>query len=186
MKIRLMAAGVCLAALALTGCTSDGAGTPDGDGAAPPEAPTTAAGICDIVSGDDVSAAFDTTVGDGSARTGEESANEVEWTTAGCGWEGEEMEVVASIAVGDDFPGGFVCVEPGTLDGAVTPIDGLGTLAWWAWDDFQGGSGTVTVCGDDTRVEVTAEGPRDGPAIDQQSTRDGATAIATRIFEPVG
>lgn len=186
MKITTAAAGLCLAALALTGCTGGGTGSPGADDAESPEVAAPPAGVCDVLSADDVGAAFDTSFEDGVPRTGEASANEVEWTTTGCGWEGDGMEVVASVAAADDFPAGFECVEPGSFDGEVTSLDGLGNLAWWTWDEFQGGTGTVIICGDDTRVEVEAEGPRDGPVIDEPTTREGATTLATRIFEAVG
>ncbi len=186
MKIVLTAASLCLAGLVLTACAGAAPETSTGDGSQAPEAPAPPAGVCDILSAEDVGAAFGTDFGDGAPRTGEESADGVEWTTTGCGWEGDGMEVVATVALAEDFPAGFVCVEPGSLDGEVVPLDGIGTAAWWTWDDFQGGTGTVIVCGDDTRVVVEAEGPRDGPAIDESATREAATTLATRLFGAVG
>lgn len=170
-----------LAALVLTGCASVDASPPMSSSDA--DAPAESAGPCDILSPDDVTAALGGTFGEGAPRFGQASANEVEWTTTGCSWESHDMEVAASIARGDDFPAGFECVEPSSLDGDVATLEGLGDLAWWTWDDFQGGTGTVIVCAEDARIEVEAEGPREGPAIDEIATREGASTLASRILE---
>lgn len=172
---------LCLAALVLTGCASTE--TPTGDDPAPDaDPPAESTSICDILSPGEIDAAFGGSFGAGTPRLGQASANEVEWTTTGCSWESDDREVAASVASGDDFPAGFECVEPSSLDGEVTPLDDLGDLAWWTWDDFQGGTGTVIVCLADTRVEVAMEGPRAGPVIDEAATREGASSLASRIL----
>lgn len=187
MKVTPPIVSLCLAALVLSGCASS---TPDppagGDDIPPAEAPTGTGDICDILAADDIESALGDAFEEGAPRTGQATVDGIEWTTTGCGWEGEGMDVVASLARGDDFPAGFECVEPSALSGDVTPIDGLGSLAWWTWDDFQGGTGTAIVCTDDTRIEVEVEGHRDGQPIDETLARTGATTLAERVLASLG
>lgn len=173
---------LCLASLVLTGCAS--ADSPPDVGETPTAGapPAESADLCDLLAPDDIGAAFGGDFGDGTPRFGQASANEVEWTTTGCSWESADAEVAASIAHGDDFAAGFECVAPSSLAGEVTPLSDLGDLAWWTWDDFQGGTGTVIICRDDTRIELAVEGPREGPAIEEATTRDGAVGLASRIL----
>jgi hypothetical protein len=187
MKVTPTIVGVLLAALALAGCASSAPDTPaGGDGTPAAENPSGTGGVCEILASDDIESALGGAFEEGAPRTGEASVDGVEWTTTGCGWEGDAMDVTATIAPADAFPAGFECVEPGISSGDVTSLDDLGALAWWTWDDFQGGTGTVIVCTDDTRIDVEVEGPRDGQPIDEAATRLGATTLATRLLSSLG
>lgn len=180
-SVLLMAAlALGLAACAVAPDTTGG-GDPAGGTVPSGEVPTPV-DPCGALSPEDVSAAFGAAFGDGTPGAGTVSVNEVTWSTATCSWEAEGIAVSAAVATEADFPAGFVCVEPGSLDGAVTALDGVADAAWFTWDDFQGGEGTVIACTSDTRVEVEATGPRSGPAIDEAAAREGGLALAGRLL----
>lgn len=119
---------------------------------------------------------------DPTELTGEQSVNDVKWTNAGCIWASPTQEVRVTAAGPDDFEDGFVCVEP--LDGIaeVEPVADLGDQAWWSWNDFQNGTGTLTVCSGESRVDITVAGPRDGEPIDADGARSGATVVADALL----
>lgn len=82
------------------------------------------------------------------------------WTSTGCGWENEdaELDIDLDISGPSDFPGGTInCVKSGGV-GKVTPVEGLGTQAWWKFEDFFNEiDGVLRVCTDDQLVELAVD-----------------------------
>lgn len=163
MKITILT-GVAVVALLLSGCTA-GPGatgsenTPPGASTAP-DAP---------LSGEDcgglTTAALEQLFGPGLAgpepERGSNDQNGVTWTDTGCDWENDaaDLELDLDIAVARDFPDGTVgCIEPGGA-ADVTPVDGIGTQAWWKFGDLNEAEGTLRVCTGDALVdfEIDAE-----------------------------
>lgn len=174
---------------------SDDAGTDDGDegdegddagsGDGAGEGRASSAGIdpCTALDIDEVGEAFGLDLTEAGELTGERTVQGVSWTTIACTWSSEAGDdVTAAVAGPDEFAEGFTCAEPvGVLDDP-TPIDGLGDQAWWTWDDFQGGKGDLAACAGELRVDVTVEGPREGPLLDEDQVREGSVAIAEALL----
>jgi hypothetical protein len=106
----------------------------------------------------------------------------VEWTITGCRWESPERVVDVDVADASDFPGGFQCVEPLERVAEVSELDDLGDRAWWIWNDFQGGEGTIEACQGEQWVSVEIRGDRSGPLIDEEETRAAALVIARAVL----
>jgi len=159
----------------------DDAGSGDGAG----EGRASSAGIdpCVALDIDEVGEAFGLDLTEAGQLTGERTVQGVSWTTVACTWSSEAgADVTAAVAGPDEFADGFTCAEPvGVLDDP-TPIDGLGDQAWWTWDDFQGGKGDLAACAGELRVDVTVEGPREGPLLDEDQVREGSVAVAEALL----
>jgi hypothetical protein len=106
----------------------------------------------------------------------------VEWTVTGCRWRSPERVVDVDVADASDFPGGFQCVEPLERVAEISEVDGLGDTAWWVWNDFQGGEGTIVACQGEQWVSVEIRGDRSGPLIDEEETRAAALVIARAVL----
>jgi hypothetical protein len=91
--------------------------------------------------------------------TGDSDQNGVTWTSTGCDWENEalELEIDLDISVASDFPDGTInCIEPGGV-GDVTAVEGIGNQAWWKFDDFNEVEGELRACTDDQLVELAVD-----------------------------
>lgn len=115
-------------------------------------------------------------------KSGTVGWRDVEWTSTGCRWESPERVVDVDVADASDFPGGFQCVEPIARVAEVSEVDGLGDRAWWIWNDFQGGEGTIVACRAEQWVSVEIRGDRSGPLIDEEETRAAALVIARAVL----
>lgn len=114
---------------------------------------------------------------------GDHGVQDVKWTPRTCRWMPSEVEVRVAIAGPDDFPEGFVCAEPlGVWDDEVEVIDDLGDQAWFEWDDFQGGTGRLSGCAGELRLDISVAGPRDGTPISEDSARTAAVGLARDLL----
>lgn len=153
--------GVALLMIGLAGCTAPAA---DNAPPAPSESATsgsdagTADEPCGGLTTDDLAGIFGVTLQGPDPSTGDSDQNGVTWTSTGCDWEGEgELELDLDISQGSDFPDGkLVCIEPGGV-GEVTPVDGIGTQAWWKFDDLNEVEGELRVCTDDRLIEFAVD-----------------------------
>ena len=186
-RARTLALLVVPLAAVLTACSS-GASTPPSDEpstdpASSAPSTTTEADLCTRLGQDALGTAlpgidFEAPL----PTTGTAGWQDVEWTTTGCRWESPERVVDVDVADASDFPGGFQCVEPLARVAEVSEVDSLGDQAWWIWNDFQGGEGTIVACQAEQWVSVEIRGDRSGPLIDEEETRAAALVIARAVL----
>jgi hypothetical protein len=161
----LIFAGTALLVVGLSGCTApaDESNEPDAPNqstTAEPDAPTTS-GECGGLTTEDLFGIFGVELEGPEPSAGSTEQNSVTWTSTGCDWENDEseLEIDLDISQGSDFPDGTInCLEPGGV-GDVTPVDGIGTQAWWKFDDFDEIEGELRVCTADrlTRLAIDAQ-----------------------------
>lgn len=167
MKLLALTSAVVLT-LGLAGCGATApVGEPSehpGPGASEPPRETGGSGSvedCGGLTTADLAAVFGVELDGPSPSTGNSHQNGATWASAGCDWENdaEDLEIDLDLSGPTDFPdGGVICVEPGGV-GDVTPVDALGTQAWWKFDDFDEVEGELRVCTDDALVEIAVDAP---------------------------
>lgn len=178
------------AALVLAGCAagpppaeSDDPGSQPVESTQPADPAASWDAPCELLPVDRLDEAFGGGFEDGRQGTGNVLNQGVEWTTVTCSWESaDEVDVRLAYADADAFPAGFECVPPSDFLHEYDPSAQLGESAWWVWDDFQGGTGTVIVCLDDSRIELEVRGPRSGPLLDEPQVREAAEAIVADLI----
>ena len=155
--------GAALLVLGLGGCSAPAdesaePDTPNQSDTVEPDAPASDA-PCGGLTTDDLVGIFGIELDGPEPSSGSSDQNGVTWTSAGCDWENEasELEIDLDISQASDFPEGTItCIEPGGV-GDVTPVSGLGTQAWWKFDDFNEVEGELRVCTDDRLVELAVD-----------------------------
>lgn len=129
-----------------------------GDSAAPNE-DTGNPDVCGGLTTADLSTIFGVDLEGPDPSTGDSDQNGTTWTSTGCDWENDQadFEIDLDISGATDFPDGtIVCIAPGGV-GDVTSVDGIGTQAWWKFDDFNEVEGELRVCTDDSLVELAVD-----------------------------
>lgn len=159
--LALTAAALLL--LGVGGCSAPppgtGTGTPPSPSEPHPGGPDTGAGQCGGLATEELVTIFGIDLTGPDASTGDSDQNGVTWTSTGCDWENdaERFEIDLDISQGSDFPdGSIVCIEPGGV-GGVTPVEGVGTRAWWKFDEFDEVEGELRACTDDSMVEIAID-----------------------------
>ncbi|UMG94213.1 hypothetical protein [Nocardioides sp. TF02-7] len=143
--------------------------TPEPSGTAGPESTddpdgggTTAGALpaaCDVLTADDIAAAYGVTVGPGSIGGGGHSEQDVEWQSDNCSWEADDLvEVDFALSGPDDFPAGFTCPEPLAIASQVEPVEVPGaTRAFWDVDDSPPLEAVLRVCTDAFVFDIELE-----------------------------
>ena len=141
----------------------------DTEGSSPGTTDTTAgtstapAGLpsaCDVLTPDDVAAAFGVDFGPAEPGAGGYTQQDIEWQSDNCDWEAEDLvEVQLALTGPDDFTvGEFQCLEPGDIASTVTPVDVPGAdQAWWDEDDAPPLEATLRVCTASYNFEIELE-----------------------------
>lgn len=159
----LMLAGTAILVVGLSGCAapageSNEPDAPNQSTTAEPDAPTADA-PCGGLTTEDLVGIFGVELEGPDPSTGDSDQNGITWKSTGCDWENEasELEIDLDISQASDFPDGKInCIEPGGV-GDVTPVSGIGTQAWWKFDDFNEVEGELRVCTDDRLVELAID-----------------------------
>lgn len=132
--------------------------TSDAESSSPAE-PVELPGACDVVTADDVGAAYGVEFGTGEVGGGGTSENDVEWQSDNCDWESEGLlEVQLAISGPDDFEGEVTCPVPGKKN--ATPVQPPGPeaiRAWWIVEDQQPLEATLRLCTTESLVEIGLE-----------------------------
>lgn len=154
----LTAAALLVAGLA--GCSTP---ADTGSPAAPEASPSAGtearpdASACGGLTTEDLIGLFNVDLEGPDPEAGSNDQNGVTWTSAGCDWEGEGLEIDLDISESSDFADGKVaCIEPGGV-GDVTAVDGIGDRAWWKFDDFNEVEGELRVCTEDQLIELAVD-----------------------------
>jgi hypothetical protein len=118
-------------------------------------------GACEVVTPEDVQAAYGVEFGDGEIGGGGTSEGGVDWQSDNCDWEATDLvEVQLAISGPDDFEGGFTCPEPSGTGDTVTSVSPPGPQAagsWWIVEDKQPLEATLRVCTRAYLVEIGLE-----------------------------
>lgn len=104
---------------------------------------------CDVLTPEDVEAAFGVDFGEPGFGAGGHTEDNVEWQSDNCDWEATDLlEVTFALTGPDDFQGGTLqCPEPTGIASEVTPVDVVGAQsAWWDRDDSPPLEATLRVC----------------------------------------
>jgi hypothetical protein len=162
MKLLALAGGALLV-IGLGGCSAPVDETTEPD--APSQSATTEPDAsaedapCGGLTTEDLVGIFGTELEGPDPSTGDSDQNGITWKSTGCDWENEptELEIDLDISQASDFPDGKItCIEPAGV-GDVTPVSGIGTQAWWKFDDFNEVEGELRVCTDDRLVELAVD-----------------------------
>lgn len=136
----------------------------DGEGDGGDEGDASSAGArpapCDLVSSDDVAAAFGTTVDSGTDRFGGHSENDVEYSSVDCTWEAEDqLEVELELSFADDFEQGMVCQTVSYLGDEGKPADvaGADSASWLASEDPNEIEARLRACTDSAVITLHVE-----------------------------
>ncbi len=182
---RFAPVAVLLLAPVLAGCGDDGGDDTDANEGAPPSssspdapdssdptddpdgssAPTTEAtgqlGACDVLTSEDVAAAYGVDFGPAEPGGGGHSENDVEWQSDNCSWEAEDLvEVQLNVSRPEDFEAGFSCPEPTAIAATVTPLPAPAPQvdsAWWKEDDAPPLEAVLRLCTADYLVDIEVE-----------------------------
>ena len=158
----LALAGAALLVAGLVGCSglTPAPNQPEGQGEPSTAAPEPAAegGACGGLTTEHLVGIFGVDLAGPAPSTSNSDQNGITWTSTGCDWEDEDaLEVDLDISQGADFPDGTVtCIEPVGV-GDVTEVSGIGSQAWWKFDDFNEVEGKLRVCTDDRLVELAVD-----------------------------
>ena len=139
--------------------TSD-ATSPTEDSSATTEAPAGLPNACDVLTSEDVEAAFGVPFGDPGFGGGGHTQQDVEWQSDNCDWEADDLvEVQFGLTGRDDFTvGEFQCLEPSDIASTVTPAQVPGALeAWWDRDDAPPLEATLRVCTEGYNFDIDLE-----------------------------
>jgi len=154
--------GVALLVVGLAGCSAPAdEEQPDAPGQSEkttPDAPDDTA-ACGGLTTEDLVGLFGVELEGPEPSMGSSDQNGVTWTSTGCGWENDEIDLELDLDISDasDFPeGAITCIEPGGV-GDVSPVEGIGNQAWWEFDDFNEVEGTLRVCTDDRLIELEVD-----------------------------
>lgn len=133
---------------------------------------------CGLLSDDDLTPVFGSSLGPGQASTGETTENDVTWTPQSCRWgDDDTLELRLSVAGAEAFPdGGLQCPQPLGIAGEVTPVSGLGTQAWWVWVDISTVEGMLRVCTAAALLDLRLEAP-EGESADFQAQASDLAAV---------
>jgi len=172
--MRLLAlAGAALLVIGLGGCSApaDENTEPDAPNQSEPAQPDAPAddAPCGGLTTEDLVGIFGVELQGPEPSTGSSDQNGITWNSSGCDWENDaaELEIDLDIAGPSDFPDGELnCIEPGGV-GDVTPVTGIGSQAWWKFDDFDEVEGELRVCTDDRMVEMEVDGEKGSMTSDE-------------------
>lgn len=144
---------------------------------------------CEVITAEEVGAAFAVSFGPGSPGGGGTSEGDLEWQSEDCSFEAEDLlEVELALTAPEDFTAGeFQCPEPTAIASTVTPVEGLpapATQAWWDRDDAPPLEATLRVCTDAYNFEVQLE-YEDGVDF-QGDPQQQATALAGVVLANLG
>ena len=144
---------------------------------------------CEVITAEEVGAAFGVSFGPGSPGGGGTSEGDLEWQSDDCGFEAEDLlEVELALTAPEDFTTGeFQCPEPTAIASTVTPVEGLpapATRAWWDRDDAPPLEAALRVCTDAYNFEIQLE-YEDGVDF-QGDPQQQATALAGVVLANLG
>jgi len=159
----LALAGAAVLVIGLGGCSAPAdentePDVPNQSETTEPDAPASDA-PCGGLTTEDLVGIFGVDLQGPEAETGDSDQNGITWKNTGCDWDNEaiELEIDLDISQASDFPDGKItCIEPGGV-GEVTPVSGIGSQAWWKFDDFDEVEGELRVCTDDRLVELAVD-----------------------------
>jgi hypothetical protein len=117
---------------------------------------------CGGISGADIASIVGHDLGEGEPDSGTVTVNDLTYSTTGCDWEDGDWEIDLDLSYAEHFDDDTVhCVEPLGIGHDVTPVEGLGSQAWWVDDDDDHAEGELFVCSDLAMVGVKIEAPDD-------------------------
>lgn len=157
--------GAALLVIGLSGCSApdDENTEPNSPGQSESARPDASTGDpqCGGLTTEDLAGIFDIELTGPTPSTGDSDQNGVTWKSTGCDWENEQadLEIDLDISQASDFPEGeVVCIEPSGA-GEVTQVSGIGTQAWWKFDDVDEVEGELRVCTDEQLIEFAVDAP---------------------------
>ncbi len=138
------------------------AGTSDESSAPTSEATTDApAGLpsaCDVLTPEDVAAAFAVEFGPAEPGGGATNEQDLSWQSDNCDWEAEDLlEVQLALSGPEDYTPAFACQEPISIGSSVEPVPGIGDQAWWEVDDSAALEASLRVCTADYNFNIDLE-----------------------------
>jgi hypothetical protein len=164
---------------------SDTSGPTDGSSAT--EAPAGVPAACDVLTPDDVTAAFGVAFGAPVPGGGGHTEQDLEWQSDNCSFEAEDLvEVQLALTAPEDFTGGsFQCPEPRAIASTVTPAEVPGaTEAWWDVDEAPPLEATLRVCTEGYNFDIDLD-YEDGVDF-QGDPMQQSVALAGTVLEVLG
>lgn len=174
---KLTLIGVAAAALLLSGCTT---GPNNDELVNPSTAPTNAqnsGAVCGGLTTEALEQSFAVDLTGPRVERGDSDEGTLSWTHESCDWANDaaDLEVDLDVAVASDFADGTVaCPEPAG-SGTSSPVEGIGTKAWWTADDGKDSEGTLRVCTADSLFDLEVDAPAGSYRTDE--LRDKAVEI---------
>lgn len=112
---------------------------------------------CDVLTPEDVAAAYGVPFGPAEPGGGGHTEGDVEWQSDNCDWEAQDLvEVQLALTGPEDFTGDdtFTCPEPTAIAATVEPVPGLGDAAFWEVDEAPPLEATLRVCTADYNFDI--------------------------------
>ncbi|GAA3682100.1 hypothetical protein GCM10022237_46080 [Nocardioides ginsengisoli] len=139
---------------------------------------------CDIVTADDVAAAYGVTVGQAEVGGGSTSEGARTWSSDNCSFEAPDLvEVTVKLSGPEDFSkGGFGCPQPSDISGVVEPADDIAGAAhgWWKVSNPPHFKASLRACTTTALLEIDLD-YQDG--VDYEGDpRNQSAALAERLL----
>lgn len=110
-------------------------------------APAGLPAACDVLTAEDVAAAYGVDFGPAEPGGGVANEGDLSWESDNCDWEAEDLvEVQLALAGPEDYTPAFTCQEPTDIGSTVEPVAGIGDQAWWEVDDAGPLEASLRVC----------------------------------------
>lgn len=138
---------------------------------------------CGLLSEDDLATSLGQSLGEGRQSSGANTSQDLSWSSVRCTWgEAESLELRLSVSDADSFEDGVLqCPEPAGIVAEVTQVSGIGTQAWWEWDDFSGAEGLLRVCTETALLDIALQAPDGDSAGFQAQATDVATIVLAQL-----
>jgi hypothetical protein len=139
---------------------------------------------CDIVTADDVAAAYGVTVGPAEVGGGSTSEGARTWSSDNCSFEAPDLvEVTVKLSGPEDFSkGGFGCPQPSDISGVVEPADDIAgaSRGWWKVSNPPHFKASLRACTKTALLEIDLD-YKDG--VDYEGDpRNQSAALAERLL----
>ncbi len=139
---------------------SSDASSPTEESSATSDAPAGLPSACEVLTPEDVQAAFGVPFGGPVPGGGGHTEQDIVWQSDNCSFEAEDLvEVQLGLTAPDDFTAGeFHCPKPAAIASTVTAAEVPGaTEAWWDRDDSAPLEATLRVCTEAYNFDIEVE-----------------------------
>lgn len=111
------------------------------------DAPVALPEACDVLTTEEVAAAFGVEFGVAEPGGGGTNEGDTSWQSDNCDWEAEDLvEVQLALSAPEDYTPAFTCPEPTAIASTVEPVPGLGDAAYWEVDKSPPLEASLRVC----------------------------------------